>query len=1486
MKNNILYFQDFIDSNKDVLIQSVDNYSLTHYDQTPREHKDQSITNIQAGTWLKYNTTIPAGQFTNCMLFASTQTDNQRIQIHIGSMDNPAQWNFPANTCDVVNFFTETVSGMQTCDQNTPVDIYFSFPDGFNGYLNWFTFSQYSGTETHEAKLKRMKWFTDARFGHMVHWGAYSVLGRGEWVMNNEHIPKDQYITEACIPFDPQSYDAENWAYIIENAGQKYLTITTKHHDGFAMFDTNVTDFAPYDVENTASIHYSVLRPLADACRARGIQFCCYYSLLDWANVNEVAIESGAAQVPPSINPADITRYLSEMKEHLKELIEIFDPALIWFDGAWAGFIQNNKDCSSNIREFLHRLSPDIIINDRIGNSEGDYTTPEKSIPAGSQSSLWESCMTINDSWGYNSTDENWKSTKTLLNDLLDCASKGGNFLLNTGPDGDGNIPEACTSRLSEIGKWMQTWGAAVYNTRAGTLYVDAQPGVYCTVDENNRALITVTQISADKTLRIDLPLTLPAKAYWLNKPEESVDYHTTDGFLTFSLPDELPDELGIVLALEFDNLPQSKVYPDMALLCLAETNSIYHNDPSYGPDKAVDGDPSTRWASEGTENVSLTLNLQRDVTFNRVTFTQFDRRINQFTIDIYSNDVKVSSLSGENPPVSYIGTFDSKISGNKIVLTIATLLESDSPASLYNFSVSDTATDLLPVFVPVNLAKGSVASTSSVWYDAVEHQAVNAVDGNPNTRWAASDNPELPVWFEIDFIKKETFDCIRVNEYFDAKTEETRIKAFTLQLLNEDGVTWNDIYQGTDIQVPVYLPYLTQSSAIRFVITELTGSSGPSFNEVTVVQNARQNTTLDQDTLLETEARMSFEYLWREANTTPGSKGYGLVCSATWYPRRASIACSGFALSGLAIAVERGWISLEVARERCEKSLDALLNYVPHYKGFYYHFVDMDSADNSGTFDTLESEISTVDTMLALNGILTAGQYFGGNCASLAQQIFDRVEWNSAVASDGNFTMGWHDDFTPINATWAGYAEHFCMYPLAAGSTTFAPTDAAAMFYQLQREHGQYGNSGDVIYVGDGSLFTYQFSHAWLDFRRLLDRQGADWWQNSVNATRANREFCIANHGVLPSLDASNWGITACNGPSSTTTGQSEYNAYGTPPSGSNGANNGHYTDGTLTPSGPLGSLPFMPTEALDAMVKWYQNPRLWTGYGFTDSFNTSTAAPWYCPFTSGLIKGLTLLMIENYRSGFVWNTYMSHPVIKTGTQKIFDQQKPETIFQESTPSFTYSDSGWWLGQDRENSTDGNSMVCSPDSSWFEFTFTGESVSCYCEKSPDQGDIDFYIDEQFQGTASAFSEQHLMSDIIFSVTALPPVEHVLKGVKRSGEWIIIDACKTYTNNSFEALISNITSTDNVVTVELSLTQAADRESATNLSSYLINNGAAITEVSLNLDKHIVKLTISSTIPGETYTLNTNNVANEILNEKLNKRSLSFICGTSVRSVK
>ena len=265
---------------------------------------------------------------------------------------------------------------------------------------------------------------------------------------------------------------------VAKAAGVKYIVITSKHHDGFSLFDTKATD---YNVVKATPYGKDFLKPLADECRKQGLHFCTYYSIMDW---HHPAQYRGSPQDynPTKIHPERKAEYIAFMKQQLKELIDDVDPEVLWFDGQWPAWW--TEDDAVEIAKHLKKLKPTLIINNRLGtgrNGEdmhglgkhdkkyvGDFDTPEQGIPAtGLPGVDWETCMTMNDTWGYRTDDKNWKSTEVLIRQLIDSASKGGNYLLNVGPTAEGEIPPASVERLEAMGKWMAVNGESIYGTTA-----------------------------------------------------------------------------------------------------------------------------------------------------------------------------------------------------------------------------------------------------------------------------------------------------------------------------------------------------------------------------------------------------------------------------------------------------------------------------------------------------------------------------------------------------------------------------------------------------------------------------------------------------------------------------------------------------------------------------------------------------------------------------------------------------------------------------------------------------------------------------------------------------------------------------------------------------------------------------------------------------------------------------------------------------------
>lgn len=340
------------------------------------------------------------------------------------------------------------------------------------------------------TKLReRAKWWTDARFGMFIHWGVYAVpadatnkdggYAAAEWYLTNKQMQLEDYMKFAP-QFNPVHFDAREWVKTARDAGMKYIVLTSKHHEGFCMWDTKTTDWS---IVRGTPYGKDPVKDLARECRRAGIRLCFYYSIMDWHHPDYLPRRPWEQETRPA-DGADMERYISYMKTHLKELVEKYGPlGVLWFDGEWEPTWTHEHGL--DLYNYVRSLQPDILVNNRVDKGRagmegitmgaefaGDFGTPEQQIPATGfeDGRLWETCMTMNGSWGYAENDPNWKSSVQLIRNLVDIASKGGNFLLNVGPKADGTFPEAVNERLADMGQWMKANGDSIYGTSANPL--------------------------------------------------------------------------------------------------------------------------------------------------------------------------------------------------------------------------------------------------------------------------------------------------------------------------------------------------------------------------------------------------------------------------------------------------------------------------------------------------------------------------------------------------------------------------------------------------------------------------------------------------------------------------------------------------------------------------------------------------------------------------------------------------------------------------------------------------------------------------------------------------------------------------------------------------------------------------------------------------------------------------------------------------------
>lgn len=397
----------------------------------------------------------------------------------------------------------------------------------------------------------------------------------------------------------------------------------------------------------------------------------------------------------------------------------------------------------------------------------------------------------------------------------------------------------------------------------------------------------------------------------------------------------------------------------------------------------------------------------------------------------------------------------------------------------------------------------------------------------------------------------------------------------------------------------------------------------------------------MDKRDILQAELQGSFEFFLNFTNLDSDSRGFGLTVDSTKTPQIASIASVGFALSAWVIARERGYLSHQRALEITHKTLQTLWRHASHYRGFFAHFLDMDSGERVG-----HCEFSTIDTALCLNGVITAAAYFEDDeVRQLAQQLLDRVDWNFIVfEKEGKtlFRMAYNPDRGGDYVTgepgfiyqWDMAAEQKMMYLQAAGQ--IEPSLARKLYDGFSRDTGHYEGQA-IIFNPGGNLFAYQFSEAWLDTANYLDPDGVDWFNNTRLATLANRSFCIDHSDVFKTYHANSWGISCGDSPWG-------YDVSGSPP-----ARHAPKPNGTVSIYGALASLPFVPDLTLAMMEYLYHHhPQTWGPYGFFDSYNLDASPPWYSHSIYGIDKGCSMIMIENYLSRLIWDIYTNSAYIQ----------------------------------------------------------------------------------------------------------------------------------------------------------------------------------------------------------------------------------------------
>ena len=494
-----------------------------------------------------------------------------------------------------------------------------------------------------------MKNWQAQRFGMFIHWGPVSLTAKEIGWSRGAQTPIEVY-DNLYKQFNPAKFNADEWVSVAKAGGMKYMVLTTKHHDGFCLWDTKLTD---YNIMNSP-FRRDVVKELAAACKKQGIGFGTYYSVCDWHHPDFPLTSPGGSVERAK---SDLDAYNRYLLGQVSELITNYGPLFT----LWNDVPQHFEGRGVNTIKLARRLQPDIIINDRTGDG-GDYSTPEQHIGGFNLQRPWESCMTISahDQWAWGGTNDGVKPLAACLRMLIGAAGGDGNLLLNVGPRPDGLIDPEQAARIKEIGDWLAKYGESIYGTRGGPW----KPGQWgASTRKGNRIYVHVFKWNGDT-------LELPAVAAGVKAAKAltggSVQIKQTDSGITLTLAAESQAALDTLIALDLDkpamDLPAVSVRVGKPGVQVTASN-VYQNQEDYSADKAFDGDPETRWATDGgAKQAWLEVDLGKPTTFSRVAIDEWGdggKRIQSFELQYQSDNGWKTFYRGATVGAKWEKSFD-----------------------------------------------------------------------------------------------------------------------------------------------------------------------------------------------------------------------------------------------------------------------------------------------------------------------------------------------------------------------------------------------------------------------------------------------------------------------------------------------------------------------------------------------------------------------------------------------------------------------------------------------------------------------------------------------------------------------------------------------------------------------------------------------------------------------------------------------------------
>ncbi|WP_035803829.1 alpha-L-fucosidase [Kitasatospora mediocidica] len=474
----------------------------------------------------------------------------------------------------------------------------------------------------------KMDWWYQARFGMFIHFGSYSNLGHGEWAFSTEDWTKANYQAQVSAPFNPASFNADTIAELAQNAGMKYLVITAKHHEGFAMYNSSVAGFSDttgnklYNLPHYTAYQHDLLAALKTACESRGIKFGLYYSIMDWNHWSQTVDDT--TNYTDMASMAARTSYISDMKAQLQELLTTYDPAILWFDGDWCANAATPtltdwwvESDGVDLYKWLTGLKPGLIVNERVKRDLGlgDFACPEQTVPAEPLGRPWETCATMNGAWGYTSWAENsYRSVQTILQEFVTVASRDGNYLLNIGPKGDGTPTPGSVTILQGLASWMAVNSDSIYGTSGSPFTAEPSWGKF--TRKSGKLFAHVFSWPSNGTLQIPLIQNTINRVHLMSDPGTSLSYTVSGGTINVSVPATAPDANDSVVVVEVTGMPAVVADGVYQLVCARSGKALDDDNTSSAGSQVVqwtvNGGTPQQWTLTGLEGGRFSLVCSR----------------------------------------------------------------------------------------------------------------------------------------------------------------------------------------------------------------------------------------------------------------------------------------------------------------------------------------------------------------------------------------------------------------------------------------------------------------------------------------------------------------------------------------------------------------------------------------------------------------------------------------------------------------------------------------------------------------------------------------------------------------------------------------------------------------------------------------------------------------------------------------------------------